>query len=201
MVWFYPRRAWELRWIRDSLDILQLSIPLWSDFIDKIKIPQPTIIICFQSHYGLILSVSKAQLGQRNPETFNPTMVWFYQIVRGYKKGGEKLLSIPLWSDFIMRTLKAAKESRLMLSIPLWSDFIHLLMFLLFFLLFSFNPTMVWFYRAERAKTAERRARLSIPLWSDFIVLGANEQNFWQLRLSIPLWSDFIQHAYGELYR
>ena len=55
----------------------------------------------FQSHYGLILSVSTAflQLVLFNP--FNPTMVWFYLF--DYFDDGTKVndLSIPLWSDFI----------------------------------------------------------------------------------------------------
>ena len=81
---------------------ISLSIPLWSDFISEIKLPRkwiidipfnPTMVwfyhttirsqtnvkICFQSHYGLILSQKTGKIH------CYPTIP----------------LSIPLWSDFI----------------------------------------------------------------------------------------------------
>ena len=78
-----------------------LSIPLWSDFINKIISLINQMISNFQSHYGLILSYFGygwqyrgsslsiplwSDFIQKNVEryikaftTFNPTMVWFYR--------------------------------------------------------------------------------------------------------------------------
>ena len=76
MVWFYliPLSS-GLLWTSISL-----SIPLWSDFILPLQILEYETLICFQSHYGLILS-----------RITQIVCIW------------ESNLSIPLWSDFIRR--------------------------------------------------------------------------------------------------
>ena len=128
---------------------IQLSIPLWSDFIAKFyqflissrwaSAFNPTmvwfyplsvisialLIIFFQSHYGLILSYSSRR-----------TSDFFQQ------------LSIPLWSDFISVKIDGTTYTRasfqshygLILSL-LVQRAIHCWGL-------SFNPTMVWFYRS-----------------------------------------------------
>ena len=124
----------------------ELSIPLWSDFILHISFNRFSILDFFQSHYGLILSGQKVLIFTMFSTTFNPTMVWFYQVKEVIEKIKELELSIPLWSDFIVRPFTK-------------KIFCHK----------PFNPTMVWFYR--RFGFGSRRvSRLSIPLWSDFII-------------------------------
>ena len=109
----------------------------------------------FQSHYGLILSKEQKERSSKDWSTFNPTMVWFY--LGDYALWSQPLLpllSIPLWSDFIL--LRIAKQ----LGVCLPSkhdnknDFqSHYGLILsgterpyrsLHF--WTFNPTMVWFY-------------------------------------------------------
>ena len=130
---------------------VNLSIPLWSDFIVRKMEELEIIEINFQSHYGLILSnFRRGQNGKRNSHfqshyglilsqsttsckcgafhPFNPTMVWFYHMRRetrwrikndfqshyGLILSSLKIsfvpidwrLSIPLWSDFIIRKPK-----------------------------------------------------------------------------------------------
>ena len=124
--------------------------------------------------------------------TFNPTMVWFYQIKDTITEFTAKLLSIPLWSDFIMYVIILQQYGEFQLSIPLWSDFIvqqnnhrcrhqprlsiplwsdfiSLHLFVILYLCLSFNPTMVWFYPSFLSFTSLLFILLSIPLWSDFI--------------------------------
>ena len=129
--------------------------------------------VCFQSHYGLILSVSSRLLSAYR-QSFNPTMVWFYLIILPHAWISFLIaLSIPLWSDFI------AKQSRA--ETAEWKS--------------TFNPTMVWFYRYSACGREQAKDHhLSIPLWSDFICLVNKNRNFTShhLWLSIPLWSDFI---------
>ncbi len=162
----------------------------------------------FQSHYGLILSqsisrnrISRRVLSiplwsdfiavendnvQRQQFSFNPTMVWFYLLMRTRQPTNSLTLSIPLWSDFIRLrdgdtvpvhprgfqshyglilstsarkslknftetfnpTIGVRKWGWEKLSIPLWSDFIISLMPQIRICRKTFNPTMVWFYRA-----------------------------------------------------
>ena len=81
---------------------LELSIPLWSDFIkleeqrkeSSEKPFNPTMVwfylnlayipfvavVAFQSHYGLILSREIEDEEESEITAFNPTMVWFYLI-------------------------------------------------------------------------------------------------------------------------
>ena len=124
--------------------------------------------------------------------TFNPTMVWFYRIsvslygifvknlsiplwsdfisaIYSLRDFCEEFLSIPLWSDFIRQFRCSSSTKSSFLSIPLWSDFILLFDFPYNSDIITFNPTMVWFYRAQRRAEEARRRALSIPLWSDFI--------------------------------
>ena len=146
-----------------------LSIPFWSDFICFDFSALCSIVVAFQSHFGLILSVvSKGGgTGERNFQShfglilslhcrpqqsklpFNPILVWFYQIS----------------------------------STRLSNSFLH-----------SFNPILVWFYRGTSTASFIERLMLSIPFWSDFITerQGSSRWHVWRL-LSIPFWSDFIQ--------
>ena len=142
MVWFYPDDGTSL-----SAPV-ELSIPLWSDFIKLFGFSIGNQMIDFQSHYGLILSTWKSLLVH----------------------SGENL-SIPLWSDFIKFNLPVltkapamfifqshyglilsgskhpCTESNHSLSIPLWSDFIqHSAGNTRCTNTSAFNPTMVWFY-------------------------------------------------------
>ena len=121
---------------------------------------------------------------------FNPTMVWFYQTitkvlkyaVKGFQSHYGLILSVSDWNSEVCRKS---------LSIPLWSDFIMSILNCCDDLIFSFNPTMVWFYLIWMAECKEmyiffqshyglilscpiisktvRASSLSIPLWSDFI--------------------------------
>ena len=143
MVWFYP-----FSFLVDFFYFLELSIPLWSDFITLLQWVASYKSV-FQSHYGLILSL----LLLCNPciqhllRPFNPTMVWFYRI---------KIISV--------RGVKG-------LSIPLWSDFILLAKQLLNFLEGAFQSHYgLILSRYLVPKTPEYENHLSIPLWSDFIV-------------------------------
>ena len=97
MVWFYL--LWNL-WV--SVPRPQLSIPLWSDFIQAYRIDTRAGYTCFQSHYGLILSGDGT----------------------GVKRERDNL-SIPLWSDFILNQRQFPFMFQNTLSIPLWSDFIN----------------------------------------------------------------------------
>ncbi len=165
-------------------------VPFWSDFIkekkkelEKRKQPfNPTMVwfyqdeklrdnfieFCFQSHYGLILSLSQNTHNYHNCSFQSHYGLILSRAVAFYKKN-YNTLSIPLWSDFIAR-LKGASRWITKLSIPLWSDFIkisekdvkigfgffqsHYGLILSSYLsvitqLYScraFNPTMVWFY-------------------------------------------------------
>ena len=97
MVWFYQgsdRQSYKSFW--------QLSIPLWSDFIEVMKVEITEIVDkFFQSHYGLILSLASLTAVFGSELAFNPTMVWFYQFTEKRWTSSTSLLSIPLWSDFI----------------------------------------------------------------------------------------------------
>ena len=121
MVWFYP-----LFRNPDSSSSLSLSIPLWSDFIRGLRNQPASEHLSFQSHYGLILSCCFPRNLNAPLRTFNPTMVWFYLgLVFGLTLT-VMLLSIPLWSDFIVKEkLRTSVSPAWDLSIPLWSDFIH----------------------------------------------------------------------------
>ena len=118
MVWFYQTVK-----LPSKHDLIELSIPLWSDFIQRIRWRKVGKLHTFQSHYGLILSCN----------------------ISCTKRCSCKL-SIPLWSDFIFSKPRFTARSIFFqshyglilseqhrrqhcnsacgLSIPLWSDFI-----------------------------------------------------------------------------
>ena len=124
MVWFY------LTELMDEPLTKTLSIPLWSDFIPVIyyhvynnshfQSHYGLILSCrlafviksplpFQSHYGLILSLKTAGTTYTShTHPFNPTMVWFYLAEALLEQETRVLLSIPLWSDFILKFAKKA---------------------------------------------------------------------------------------------
>ena len=96
MVWFY------LTTYRGSSSWAELSIPLWSDFIEQEYDMSGKSENGFQSHYGLILSITTYDDLSEYLATFNPTMVWFYRACVFGLRGTGFFLSIPLWSDFIL---------------------------------------------------------------------------------------------------
>ena len=117
MVWFYPMNGQ----VKSKFNV-DLSIPLWSDFIQTKLNSSLENSDSFQSHYGLILSLADAKIDKI-----------------------EIALSIPLWSDFIRKSIKNGLHRR-NLSIPLWSDFIPVVRPDVCWECPTFNPTMVWFY-------------------------------------------------------
>ena len=122
----------------------------------------------FQSHFGLILSLTKIRK-QRPTYPFNPILVWFYRTICGFLGSCTIQLSIPFWSDFIDKDLWILEDS-----------------------LRAFNPILVWFYLAHPfLPPVVKTDTLSIPFWSDFIFKhgGICEKTG---ILSIPFWSDFI---------
>ena len=170
-VTFNPILVWFYRVPEKTLDFFpaQLSIPLWSDFIQTTRHRSWKPKWSFQSHYGLILSPVITIRIPFSVLTFNPTMVWFYQYLLSEGKLCYRWLSIPLWSDFIKNpaSIKATpklsfqshyglilSQKRKNTSTPMFG---------------SFNPTMVWFYRGKEKGAWETQDGLSIPLWSDFI--------------------------------
>ena len=149
MVWFYHvlRRCKTL-----YTNVLQLSIPLWSDFIMCLLANSISSLKFFQSHYGLILSDRQSILGQEKESPFNPTMVWFYHVLRRCKTLYTNVLqlSIPLWSDFIMcllaNSISSLKffQSHYGLILSSYNAPVNVPHCA------TFNPTMVWFYRKTK---------------------------------------------------
>ncbi len=81
LVWFYHL------WPSNSLcSSCLLSIPFWSDFIEKIK-----------------------NKDVANGYAFNPILVWFYQYLKKCLKLKSGFLSIPFWSDFILNTYSGGR--------------------------------------------------------------------------------------------
>ncbi len=126
----------------------------------------------FQSHYGLILSLTLLTSYSLAGRAFNPTMVWFYRSWFGVcapemasfqshygliLSGNQGVLGqekespfnpTMVWFYLNKSTVQRAGSS----TVP-------------------FNPTMVWFYHAKPdAYLKFVEEKLSIPLWSDFIV-------------------------------
>ena len=135
-------------WCRNAAPS-RLSIPLWSDFIEKAtkcsrKQSEKELSIPLWSDF--ILQLSPKQTRSRAVNPFNPTMVWFYLVSVKSKHIIESELSIPLWSDFIFSLFLSSSVT--------WVSFqSH------YGLILSqetpikytcscspFNPTMVWFY-------------------------------------------------------
>ena len=130
----------------------------------------------FQSHYGLILSPFPRAGSAVERSTFNPTMVWFYLRNQVGKSVVFSILSIPLWSDFIIAVERLEKYLK-----KNFQSHYGLILSKLRNKKRSqqrnraFNPTMVWFYLwACYLFQIFTRSRLSIPLWSDFIISDWN---------------------------
>ena len=98
MVWFYPigNYEWTAFGVFQSHYGLILSRRVHS-------IQSATPHFDFQSHYGLILSFINLFCVIELWSPFNPTMVWFYLEAIWKEIAEIKTLSIPLWSDFIVR--------------------------------------------------------------------------------------------------
>ncbi len=105
----------------------------------------------FQSHYGLILSRNESLSCLCICKAFNPTMVWFYLSLFCQIPTPVRVLSIPLWSDFIepkpvehyVNRFAFQSHYGLILSnspSPITENDIA-----------AFNPTMVWFYQFAAA--------------------------------------------------
>ena len=199
----------------------KLLIPLWSDFIlfkyKPYKLSKdtfnPTMVWFYLSDYQVV--GARAVI-----PTFNPTMVWFYLNYSTAQQNKKEFtfqshyglilsylnsctwrqicdLSIPLWSDFIMREavshVSSAKSFQshygLILSRTHNTRSNRKKA--------SFNPTMVWFYLQNLwSRLLSPTQTLSIPLWSDFIWSTENIPCVLSYYLSIPLWSDFIHDRY-----
>ena len=128
MVWFYLQA-----FLPGILSGTLLSIPLWSDFIAERGCQSACSRVCFQSHYGLILS---------DHIYINAT--------------DEIGLSIPLWSDFISFEFLSSvsimsnfqSHYGLILSLSSMQGLISSSI--------PFNPTMVWFYRDDKHSYSAR---------------------------------------------
>ena len=153
-----------------------LSIPLWSDFILLVASADAGYDFNFQSHYGLILSFLSRWKNEWEYKyfqshyglilsamcftvwairiTFNPTMVWFYQIIHALAE-----MSVYHFQSHYGLILSYTVKSRI-LPIPFfyfqshyglilsntdtrqkWKHFV------------PFNPTMVWFYHTVRSRS------------------------------------------------
>ena len=120
-----------------------LSIPFWSDFIARLFTSQYCYVILSIPFWSDFITCQCWQK-PRQCSSFNPILVWFYRDRNGKDRekgnfqshfglilsdfvGGEKdgrtTLSIPFWSDFILRK-KLIEYYGKELSIPFWSDFI-----------------------------------------------------------------------------
>ena len=81
----------------------------------------------FQSHYGLILSSVTAFLQDCVVEdTFNPTMVWFYRFI-SEPQCGHLLVFQSHYGLILSSFVQELPDYEQLLSIPLWSDFILVL--------------------------------------------------------------------------
>ncbi len=141
-------------------------------------------------------------------------MVWFYHSNALRQRTQLTVLSIPLWSDFILPTAPAP-HMQILLSIPLWSDFIIDVLSRINPINPAFNPTMVWFYHSiEDSKMRTETTFNPTMVWfypSSYQRLTIATETFnptmvwfypgstltgllrvFKRALSIPLWSDFI---------
>ncbi len=172
MVWFYHVYIHKEKPLPNIL-----SIPLWSDFIlfdEKIRC---SYLRCFQSHYGLILSIWLLTDFMHLNDTFQSHYGLILSWGFGMPRIRLKKLSIPLWSDFILVEYARShlvfhpfqSHYGLILS-NVWdlqklSDIKDNIINSL-----TFNPTMVWFYLEIIFQQFFACHFLSIPLWSDFIL-------------------------------
>ncbi len=123
----------------------------------------------FQSHYGLILSFPRfVKTPEENP-AFNPTMVWFYL---DYIRAKPELTKYPFNPTMVWFYLLIASTSpsiSLFLSIPLWSDFIVRDVFHPKVVEKYFQSHYGLILSEAIWKEISEVKTLSIPLWSDFI--------------------------------
>ncbi len=132
-----------------------------------------------------------------NGHAFNPTMVWFYPQLTRQWMGRITLLSIPLWSDFIIVRSGA--------TIDFYYDFQSHYGLILSSTVKScleqskesFNPTMVWFYHFNKSNDfyeafgfQSHYGLILSHAWCDVA------RSLWYL--SIPLWSDFIDYIFSQ---
>ena len=107
---------------------------------------RPHLYYNFQSHFGLILSISDTY-SVALLVSFNPILVWFY--LRKAWRGRKRAENFQSHFGLILsRKAPTPCSVEVCLSIPFWSDFI---------------PT-------DRQKRPPRYGLLSIPFWSDFII-------------------------------
>ena len=99
MVWFYLSILYDA-----GVLYVALSIPLWSDFIKIQNINEEYILCTFNP--TMVWFYPCIVFNKDFPEmpSFNPTMVWFYPYPIFKKLTLCYVLSIPLWSDFIVGT-------------------------------------------------------------------------------------------------
>ena len=146
----------------------------------------------FQSHFGLILSIAEMMLRVFSESAFNPILVWFYLLTTARLNMTLSQLSIPFWSDFI--------SCCNVLSLPSQRNFQSHFGLILSHVgvdgkrlkRIAFNPILVWFYQELQSCCFVCWSCLSIPFWSDFI-LWSHQRSPRSSELSIPFWSDFIQ--------
>ena len=125
---------------------LCFSIPLWSDFIHTTKQINTTTNTTFQSHYGLILSVTESELKEKISIIFNPTMVWFYR----FGASNARLYMFDFQSHYgliLSRWRHRNGSSRLQIFNPTMVWFYLYESKLILIEVKIFNPTMVWFYQ------------------------------------------------------
>ena len=120
LVWFYREKS-----VSGNLRGQKLSIPFWSDFIFQFNDVLIPLIVFFQSHFGLILSIALEVYKYMKSAAFNPILVWFYRLERDFETSSFVKPFNPILVWFYHELLTHLQSVRLSLSIPFWSDFIH----------------------------------------------------------------------------
>ena len=152
------------------------------------------VTIDFQSHYGLILSKQR-ELTMSQILTFNPTMVWFYQFTEEDAKEIYEALSIPLWSDFILRPnqtgtwLVSCFQSHYGLILSKYAGINT------FHILCSFQSHYGLILSGSQPVIQKERLHFQSHYGLILSVELGNRKKR-RIALSIPLWSDFISTAY-----
>ena len=221
MVWFYL----QCTSARTAAERTTFNPTMVWFYLIKWKVVTGSVLLpAFQSHYGLILSEQRVKLLWNLLRSFNPTMVWFYpgnSSERSTNCWLLRLLSIPLWSDFIQGSYFHRVLTMSGLSIPLWSDFILHLCFHLFTVHYYFQShyglilSMLWKITASTSSvsfqshyglilsviiTVSPHTTLSPfnPTMVWFYHVHCCRLHYFYWFLSIPLWSDFIYFKGGE---
>ena len=120
-------------------------------------------------------------------------MVWFYLRHGWVGNCWSERLSIPLWSDFIYRKDERKRiwrkdfQSHYGLILSTWAVVATLSR------IWTFNPTMVWFYLNALPSTDSPLTFTFNPtmVWF-YLKMRHPGWLSWVSELSIPLWSDFI---------